>query len=139
MTRKFTQEEVANYFKEQGYKLLSEYKNVHSKVKVNNAKGEEYEVTLSGFKNGARPERKAVKFTQEEVAQYFKGYGYTLLSDYKGANEKVKIRNKKGEVYEVTLNGFKQGHRPENRLGDRYTQDEVANYFKERGYTLLSE
>lgn len=137
MSKKFTQEEVAQYFKEHGYELLSEYKNVNSKVKVRNAKGEDYNVKLAKFKLGQRPERKVVKFTQEEVAQYFKKHGYELLSEYKGNSKKVRIKNSKGSIYDITIASFKKGHRPENR-NISYTQEELEKYFISEGYALVS-
>lgn len=152
MTKKFTQEEVAQYFKEQGYKLLSEYKDSSTKVKVCNKNGEEYDVILSSFRSGRRPERRSVKFTQEEVSQYFKENGYILLSEYTGIGDKVKVQHiASGTVYTTRFGDFKRGHRPvlkHNKYADsavskskgrrsKYTQNEVVEYLNSIGYTLI--
>ena len=79
MTKKFTQEEVAEYFKDNGYELLSEYVNLRRKVSIKNAKGDIFNVTLANFKLGQRPENKVHKFTQDEVAEYFKEQDMMLL------------------------------------------------------------
>lgn len=137
MAKKFTQEEVAQYFKEHGYTLLSEYVNLRKKVSIKNAKGDIFDVTLENFKLGQRPENKVRKFTQEEVANYFKEHGYTLLSEYVNSGKKVKIRNSKGDEYETRFNDFKRGKRPDNR--PVYTYEYVNYYVNKLGYTLLSD
>lgn len=138
MPKKFTQEEVSQYFKEQGYELLSEYTGRYGKVKVRNSKGEEYTVTPGKFKSGQRPDRDRRKFTQEHVANYFKEQGYTLLSEYERITSKLRVRNKYGDEYLVNFSDFRKGKRPERR-NFKLTQEEVAQYFIEHGYTLLSE
>ena len=133
--RNLTQEEVAKYFKENGYELLSEYINNSTKVTIQNIKKEKFDVTFNNFKRGNRPEKRRKNLTQEEVVEYFKEQGYELLSEYVNTRTKVLIRNGKGEEYEVFINNFKKGNRPERKT-KKYTQEEVKEIFSEDGYTV---
>lgn len=111
MKNKFTQEEVAQYFKDNGYELLSEYKGHRELVRVRNAKGEEYEVWLYNFKRGKRPERRVKKIPTERVISHLSSEGYEMLSSYTCVDAKMKIMCAMGHVFEVSYTNFKLGRR----------------------------
>lgn len=132
MTKKFTQEEVAEYFKDNGYELLSEYKGADEKVRIRDKRGKEFDEIFSYFKKGHRPEN-----IQEKVAAYFNEHGYELLSEYKGNRELVRVRNANGEEYEVRLRNFKRGNRPERRL-KKVPTERVISHLGSEGYEIIS-
>ena len=51
------------------------------------------------------------RLTQEEVYEFIKNEGYTLLSSYEAASRKVEIRCPVGHEYNVVFNGFRTGSR----------------------------
>ena len=55
MSRKRTLQEVYDFFKEQGYELLStEYKNAHQKLQYKCPEGHIHEITWNNFQRGRR-------------------------------------------------------------------------------------
>ena len=82
----YTQEQVARFFEEHGCKLLSQYKNVKSKLRIIAACG--HEATVSSFEAARRPTYSflcsacspKVSYSDEDVAAYVTGQGCELLS-----------------------------------------------------------
>lgn len=112
MTKKFTQEEVAQYFKEQGYTLLSEYKGANEKVSVRNLKGEEFEVSFHNFKGGRRPERyRRGGLNPDIVEDLFKVEGYSVTSPYISSRGKLEVICPGRHSWKVSYNNFSKGRR----------------------------
>ena len=100
----------------EGYELISEYKNVTTKVKLRCPEGHEYSSTTpSNFKSGRRCPVCAGQCpiqAEKEFKELLTKEGYELLGEYKGALKKVKIRCNNGHEYSSTTpNSFKKGHR----------------------------
>ena len=115
MARRKTQEEVEKIYEEQGYKLLSKYKNNRTPNIMKCPHGHITDtMTLWSFQKGCRCPKCShkAKLTYEEVKQYFESYGYKLLSTkYIGANEKLKVECPKGHRFEISYAKFYTGRR----------------------------
>lgn len=142
--QKLTQEKVFNIYKDGGYTLRSEYKNCDHKDELTCPKGHELEMTLSNFKYGYKCAECAGNkpFTHEHVFNYYKDHGYILESEYKGVAHKDELICPNGHKIYMTFNDFKN---QETRCGEcsrfeqKLTHEFVENYYKERGYTLLTQ
>jgi len=120
MGMKYTNDEFVKVVFEQvgeEYKFLGDYSGVDKKTPIIHITcGHEYEVTPYHFLNRKQrcPKCNTMrKRTSEEYVVEFnersKGE-YSLLSDYRGAREKVKIKhNTCGNVYWGSASGFKHG------------------------------
>jgi len=107
---KLTNRYVKNYIKSFGYKLLSEYINIKTKIKIECNKGHKYKVTFNGFHNhGQRcPICSDRKYTYKYVKNYIESFGYKLLSTkYERGGDKLKIECDKGHKYKATFFNFK--------------------------------
>lgn len=78
------------------------------------------------------------KLNIEYVRETVSSFGYELISDYKGVNDIIRVRNEKGEEYNVRFSHIREGSQPENRVIKK-TQDEVKLEFSSFGYLLMSE
>ena len=128
----------------EGYKLLSEYKNNNIKVKLNCPKGHLWDVVPKNFKRGIRCPKCSNKCPIQAKEQFdllVKQEGYKLLSGYKGALKKVKIKCPKGHEYKVTPNDFKSGYRCPKCSGKCPIQakEQFIELLEKEGYELLSE
>lgn len=100
------------------YKLCSDYKDSHSKVKLFHTVCEKhYNVSPTSFLGGTRCPYCAgrMKNTTENFKEEVKaltGEDYTVLGDYKNANTKINIKhNKCGHIWKITPNKFLHGRR----------------------------
>jgi hypothetical protein len=81
-----------------------------------------------------------LKKTKKEVQKELLKYGYDLLSNYKGAHEKIQIRCSKGHEYWVTWSNFQQGKRcPKCNGGVKLDEIYVKKEIEKEGYKLLSK
>ena len=115
MARRYSQQEVEEYYNQFGYELLDEYKNNRTPLKMKCPLGHITDtMTYWSFKKGCRcPEcsRKA-KLTYEYVEQQFEEEGYEMIStEYKNANTKLEVRCPKGHEWETTYAHFYDGKR----------------------------
>lgn len=115
MVKRLTEKFVKDYLFENGYELLSEYKNTRTKIKIKNIEtGDIYQQKFSNFRQGKMPILR--KLSQQYVSTYFYSQGYQLIDNYENANKTVKIKNiKSGKEFYTTFGNFNSGHRPENR------------------------
>ena len=142
--RKLTQQEVENYYKENGYELLSTYENYNTPLTMKCPKGHiSNTMTFGSFKKGCRCSicsRKA-KLTYEFVKKQFEKEGYELISDvYVNANTKLVTRCPKNHMWKVTYGHFYSG----KRCGDcdkskKLTYGFVKSQFDKEWYKLLSK
>ncbi len=118
-----------------GYKLIGEYKGTQIKVKIRCNKGHEYKVIPNSFKsmNSRCPicSGKCPIQTKKDFIELLERVGYELLSEYKGALKKVKLRCKEGHEYRVIPNSFKRGNRcPECFESRSHKEIDILNYVK---------
>ncbi|KFZ25606.1 MAG: hypothetical protein KQ78_02198 [Candidatus Izimaplasma bacterium HR2] len=114
-----------------GYELLSEYKNVATKVKIRCNKGHEYEVRPNNFKKGRRCPRCPIIQASKEFKELVESMGYKLLSEYIDTKTKLKLRCKEGHEYSVTPSSFKQGSRCPICFERRSQKEiDILNYVK---------
>ncbi len=130
--------------KQEGYELLSEYKNSKIKVLIRCKKGHEYKVKPNDFKNGNRcPICSGLCPIQakEQFIELVERIGYELLSEYKNSKIKVLIRCKKGHEYKAKPNDFKNGNRCPvcSRLCPKQAKKQFIELLHQKEYKLLSE
>ncbi len=115
MGRRKTQQEVEEIYADEGYELLSKYKNNRTPNVVKCPFGHTFDtMTLWSFQKGNRCpicSHKA-KLTYEYVKEYIESFGYILLSTkYENANSKLLIQCPKGHIFEMTYAKFYIGQR----------------------------
>ena len=142
--RRFKQDEVELYFKQEGYELLSTYKNNRTPLVLKCPKGHIFDtMTFWSFKKGCRCPvcSRKIKLTYGFVKSEFEKENYKLISDkYVNANSKLLVKCPLGHEWEVTYAHFYDGKRcgvcANNK---RLNYDYISQKFKERGYELLSK
>jgi len=153
--RKFTYEEVYNFFKDRGCELLTiEYQNVHQKLQYKCSCGEIRTTTFNSFrrqKNNCKKcfsakQAKTYRHSIEYVRSYFEQHGCILLEDqYINARQKLNYICQCGKRSVITFNKFEQGRRckecgTKKRIEQRkHDYIYVYNYFKENGCELLEK
>lgn len=136
MTKKLTQDEVAKYFKEHGYTLVSEYINSNTKVTIQNNKGEYYEVLFGNFKSGKRPERNKSLFVDTEyVRSKVKELGYILIGEYVNSDTDIHIKDTDGVEYYTNFYNLSKGGGTPRKISKKTVED----ILRKEGYTLVSE
>lgn len=110
LKRELNSEIANNVFAEDGYKLIGTYVNQSEKVLVECPNGHQTKISLTKFKRGNRCplcQHQSFKYSQEFVEEYFKSYGYTVIDEYKGNQEKIKTICPNGHTFITTLGMFK--------------------------------
>lgn len=112
-------DDIQQYIKKYGYKLLSDdYKNNHTKIKIQCPIGHIYNTAYNNFQRGhrcpicAEKQRKESRMLSvDEVRNNIENFGYKLISQYNGANHHIQIQCNNGHIYSTTYGNFYQGHR----------------------------
>lgn len=139
---------VYNYFKDNGYILLSErYINTHTKLKTMCPNKHIHYISFANFKTGYRcPECYKEKSSERQrhpinyVKQYFSNYGYKLLSKkYINSSSPLKVECPSGHIYDVRFDNFKSGKRCPYCSGRIISYGYVKKSIENEGYTLLSK
>ena len=123
------------------YKVLSEYKNNSTKIKMKHNKcGHIYTVRPACFLKGARcpkcfgKNKKNTDIFKAEVFDLYKGE-YTVLGEYKNADIKILVRhNPCGKEYEVRPSSLLRGHRCMECFGSK---KKTLEQFKEEVFKLV--
>ena len=123
MSKRYTQEEVKILLEKHGCKLLSEYKNTTTTLKIKCKCGNVFEKTLKVMNKSKKYMcnnciknilTKAQTMPYEEVKNKIANLGYKLLTskdEYTKASDKCKIQCDKGHIYyQIPLDLFK-GHK----------------------------
>ncbi len=120
---------------EEGYELLSEYKNTQIKVKLKCPNNHEWNVKPNDFKNNKRCPKCAGKCpiqAKEQFIQTLDREGYELLSEYKNNRIKVKLKCPNNHEWNVTPDSFKNNGRRcphcAGSTGQRLLQEMLLNY-----------
>jgi hypothetical protein len=155
--KRLSYQEVSDYFKEQGCKLLEPfYKNARTKMKYKCVCGNESQIVLYSFKNGNRCKQCGINkttkihtLTNEEVKQKFSDIGCELLSEYVVCYKKIKFKCHCGNITEGFPNNiWKRGRCGKCGIKARskenhymWYQDREAfknkYHFKQRCYKLV--
>lgn len=107
--------EVKKYIENEEYELLeTKYINNYTPMKMRCNKGHISFISWANFKKGRRCSicYKYRKLTYSEVFNYFKKYGFKLLSkEYINAHEKMKVMCPEGHVFLISYAKFYSGRR----------------------------
>ena len=80
------------------------------------------------------------RLTNEDVKNYFKERGCTLLSEYVNSSSKLKYICANGHEAEIVFSSFQRGQRCAKCSGNKkHTIEHVRDYFKEKGCELLTK
>ena len=91
------------------YELLSEYKDIKTKVKIRCDKGHEYSVTPNSFQQGHRCSKCVGQCSiqaKEQFLELLVKDGYELLSEYIDTKVKVKLKCPNDHEWDVIPNNF---------------------------------
>lgn len=157
MGKRFTYEEVKEYFESQNCELLEkEYKNARTRMRYRCQCGNISKIVFYSFKIGNRCSEcgknkisKRFTYTQEEAENKFKEIGCELLEEYKGAYEKAKFKCSCGRISKAIPNNIWRRKRCgqcglESRSGENHymwhdDRDEfnTRSAFRQRCYKLV--
>ncbi len=138
-------EQFIELLDQEGYKLLSKYINIKTKVKIRCNKGHEYSsATPNDFKKGNRCPKCSNKCpiqAKEQFIELLAQEGYKPLSEYKGILKKIKIKCPKGHIYEVKPSSFKNGSRCPRCAGvcPIQAKEQFIELLKNENFFLLSD
>ena len=116
MSNKLLQSYVEKYINDNGYRVLSVYKNYHSKLKLKCPNNHIIYMSFSKFKIGQRC-RYCNKYCNsisiDYIKEYVRSFKYKCLSDnYTLARDKnLLFECSKGHIYISSWNDFQQGGR----------------------------
>jgi hypothetical protein len=140
---KYTYDYVKNFFKKEGYTLLSkEYINANTKLDFVCPNGHKHSISWSMFRSGNRCVycSKRAPISYEFVKDSFEQEGYTLLSKrYKNRRTKLRYKCPKGHEHSMSYNSWFNGIRCPFCSGSKVDYNFVKESFEKEGYTLLSE
>lgn len=141
-------EDVKKYIESQGDELLStEYISAREKLKIKCKEGHIYDTRWDNYKTGYRCPTCGIqkssdkqKHSYEYVKNFIEMYGDELLSDqYIHSHAKLKIKCKKGHIYDTAFTNYQSGSRcpickishGENNIKnilDKYEIDYIQQY-----------
>jgi len=140
------EEDFKQLLEKNGHKLLTEYVNAQTKVKIDyNCGHQSIWLKPNGYKNGRGCPKCSGKCpiqAKEKFQQMVGKAGYKLLGEYKAALTKVKLQCDKGHVIEIQPNNFTAnnarclkcaGHCP------KQFKENSLKLIKENGHEMLSE
>lgn len=150
MSKKITDLEIKEFVENKGYKLLKIERKKDNKnrgyieITIICPQGHESTVIYGNFKkskNGCKYCYGNVKYTLQEVKEYFEQFEYELLSDeYKSNKHNLETVCPNGHNWITTFNRFKNGARCcycENNIP--LNIEYVKNELNKEGYELLSD
>ena len=104
--------EIEECFASNGYNLLSQYKNAHSKLDFECPNGHLHNISWTRFQSGGRCAKCAGQIiTHEEVLAKFEQEGYQLLSQYKNTKTKLRFICPNEHCRQSTLAQWNRGQR----------------------------
>lgn len=138
-----TFENIKDFVKNQGYKLLSkEYNNCYTKLLMQCPRLHQYEVMWTNFQQGRRcPFCAGKKITYQQVKSFIEDQNYKLLSqDYINNSTKLLIVCPRLHQYRATWTQFKRGNRCPYCSGNKkFTYQQVKNFVEDQEHRLLSK
>lgn len=149
MGKKLTYQEVQNRFNEAGCKLLEkEYLNNYTKMEYICICGNKSKIVLQSFSQGHRCQKcgsqkaaSKTKNTFQYVQKYFADCNCKLLeTEYTGNKTKMKYICSCGNSSRISFNNLTAGQRCIKCGGrEKYTFEEVSQYFNNEGCELLED
>jgi very-short-patch-repair endonuclease len=131
-------EQLITLLDKEGYKLISEYINTHTKVEILCANGHKYWAEPNSYKSGHRcPQcsKNSLKYAKKQFVELLDSEGYSLLSSYKNARTCVKVECPKGHDWEIIPDNFKRKYyrcpHCAGSSGQRLLQEKIEEYIKE--------
>ena len=129
---------------QEGYELLSDYKNTITKVKLKCPEGHEYSVKPIKFKSGRRCPKcsgKCSEYAKEQFIQTLDQEGYELLSGYIDMKTKVVLLCSNGHIVTSRPDHFKRGVRCPKCTGlcPIQAKEQFIQTLDQEGYKLLSD
>lgn len=141
MTARWDPKQVKEILHKEGYVLLSNYKNIHSKLISVCPNQHLYEFVWASFMQGHRCGECAGSAPKRigYIKKVIEKEGYTLLSSYKNTHSKIKILCPNGHEWITSWGNFQQGHRCGICNGNaKKNINEIREYLKQYNYNLLS-
>ncbi len=141
ISRKTPINDLKKEFTKRGYTLLStKYKDVNSKIKYICPNGHRHKMQIIAFRRGNNCPTCAIEIIKKklrkpinEIVLSFQKEGYALLtptSEYKNANQKLKVQCPRGHIYHVRWRMWNSGRRCRNC----FIEDNVgSNHYSWRG------
>ena len=135
---------VKEKFRVDGCKVLSKnYVNSYTPIKYKCVNGHVQTTNLSKFKQGHRCVECAGhrKYTYKEVKDYFRSFGYCLISaTYKNNKTKLEYKCSEGHRGSISLHSFLTGQRCGRCYGNKkFEYGEVFSIFASKGFLLLEK
>ena len=112
--KKLNADFVRNFIEKEGYRLLTPYKNCHTKLEALCPNNHKWKFSWSKFRDGCRCLCKSdrQRWTLESVREHLKKESCVLLSkSLPGYHEHLQVLCPKEHIYPITLANFTQGHR----------------------------
>lgn len=143
-----TKDEVRQLLSEEGYTLVSDYKNRTNKILTKCPNGHDYATTISHWQKGIRCSKCSGRapFTEDDVKCDLNKYGYELKSKYVDSNTKITLVCPEGHLYTILYQYFRSGSRclvcrnyAPKCYASKRTQEEVAAILLDLGLNILSE
>lgn len=143
--RKFTLNEVDEYFENEGWVLLSsEYINKYQKLEVLCPEGHYQLKCFGDFKNNKNRCAECCgtrNYTYEEVKIFFEEKGWKLIStEYKNNKSKLEVMCPNNHIHLKTLKNLKKEYNCKKcSKNNKYTYEEVKKFIEELGYILYED
>lgn len=136
-----TRKQVKDAFEAEGYTLLTQYKRKNTqKLDFICPKGHEHSITWADFRAGCRCALcNKPSVDPEIVREFFITAGYTPLSEYQRAADKIPYICSRGHQHSITWHSFKNGCRCPECQGKIIRHEDVELAFASDGYDLLDE
>lgn len=141
MSKKYTQEYMNKYFKEQECELLEEYVNAHTKMKYRCSCGNINEISWNSFQQGHRCMlcSGTPKYSQEYVNQTFLNAGCKCLDVYKNTDTPLNYICVCGNKSKIAFKYFKKGQRCKECGYKKNSQENNWNWKLDREQIRINE
>lgn len=148
MSRKFTYEEVKEYFEKEGYELLStEYKGVSQKLEVICPNGHKSNIMLNNFRRGHRCNRcAAIEFNKrnkhsiEYVKDFLAKDGYELISEeYINTDSELIVKCPNGHIFDTNFRKLRRGNRCRFCKNIYHGEIKIEKYLKNNNIKYITQ
>lgn len=133
--QRLSREYVERVFKDNGAELLSEYKNLHSRVRYRCRCGRLASTSFAAFRRygncrqcGRESQAKTRRLSQEEAEALFSAGGCELLSEYRNMEHPVRYRCECGNISWIRTSNFLKGNRCIHCKRERFKGERNPNY-----------